>query len=314
MKKIHFLVIGLNPSIDNYLHCKNLKVNEKNLIDESQLIPGGKGFNVAACLAKQSEFVSILGFVGEQELDLFSSSLLLQKVKKLFIPIRGNTRINYKVIDDSSGDCTELNLAGFKITKEKINGLLALIEKNIEQYNLVSISGSIPPGVPPNFYARLIKLFKKYDVRCGLDSSGRELNYGVEALPDVLKINVHEMGELVGKELKTINQIVKATESLCHKGIQLVVVSMGRHGAIANNGSEVWQAIPPTTNVVNPIGAGDAMMAGCLFEYACKSPLKTLIKNATALATASVANMNLKDIKIHKVKEISRFIHLNQIQ
>ena len=149
------------------------------------------------------------------------------------------------------------------------------------------------------------------NVFCALDTSSGALCDGIKSIPHLLRINLGELEELNNRKIKSTQQIINAIEELHETGIELVVISRGEMGAIASDNREIWSAIPPKIKSVNPIGAGDAMMAGCLLQKSKESDLQEIIKFSTAFATTSIGfdnlqttNFQLFDENLNKTKLI----------
>lgn len=312
MNSVRFLSVALNPAMDILLHSDSFYVNGKNIINSASHFPGGKGFNVAVMLAKLGQSSSVIGFMGSKERGQFLASAKILSIKTFFIDAGDHIRANYKIINDQNGQCTEFNQPGSFISTDDVYHFINLFRRIVHRFDFVSFSGSIPPGISQNLYYDLIKIAKENDVQCALDASGEALLTGVESVPQILRINLGELDELRERKLKNTQQIIGAIQELHNKGIRLIVISRGKMGAIASDGQEIWNAIPPRIKSVNPIGAGDAMLAGCLLQKSKGSNLEELIRFSTAFATTSIGfddlqstNMEFIDDTIRKTQLIN---------
>lgn len=253
----------------------------------------------------------MMGFIGAKEKELFLSIARILKIETIFIDVDDSIRANYKIINDQDGRCTEFNQAGFTIPENMEKQFLSTFSKLINRFDFVSLSGSIPPGISPTIYSDLIKIARMNNVFCALDTSSGALCDGIKSIPHLLRINLGELEELNNRKIKSTQQIINAIEELHETGIELVVISRGEMGAIASDNREIWSAIPPKIKSVNPIGAGDAMMAGCLLQKSKESDLQEIIKFSTAFATTSIGfdnlqttNFQLFDENLNKTKLI----------
>jgi len=314
MKKMKFLAISLNPAIDYIIYCDHFKSYSKNIVMETSQFPAGKGRNVALALRKFSQKVSLLEILGKENVNVFKKDSLKFGIDSIFFCVDGYTRTNIKIIDGNKGKDTELNERGFSLDQGESQRILDFLAKHASDFGFVCISGSLPAGMEDNFYHQVVELVNSAGSRCALDTSGLPLQKGIAAAPAVLHVNRFELGELLGNSFRSNNEVYEATQHLIRMGICLVVVSMGREGALANNGRCSWLARPPEVIVRNTIGAGDVMLASIMYDFIKSTPLDILIKNATALATASTIELNLRDMEIKQADDIARNTKLSQIK
>ena len=153
------------------------------------------------------------------------------------------------------------------------------------------LSGSIPAGAPDDIYADLIDLLRGPAGRVVLDTSGAPLREALASSPEVVKPNVEELGELVGRRLETTADIRAAGESLLARGVGLVVVSMGGDGAMFLDGEQALLARPPKVAVRSTVGAGDAMVAAIVYAKILHLPLADLARLATGTGAYAVTRI-----------------------
>jgi 6-phosphofructokinase 2 len=152
---------------------------------------------------------------------------------------------------------------------------------------VVAIGGSIPLGVSPEIYRKIINLVKKCQVKVVLDVDGEALRQGIKALPNVIKPNIHELSELAGRELKDLDDIVSAARSINQQGVEIVLVSMGAKGILLVSDGQQYLAVPPKVSVESTIGAGDSSVAGFIFGLVRGKDLKQCLIYAVAAGTAT---------------------------
>ncbi len=166
------------------------------------------------------------------------------------------------------------------------------------------MSGSIAPGIPQTIYADLIKQATEAKVNTLLDSSGDFLCAGIGAGPTIIRINRAELGEATGLETGSVDEMAMAARGLLNGGTELVVVSLGREGALLVNSQGGWMAQPPRLNVVNAIGAGDVMSAGVVEAWQRGVEPASLLRSATALASASVLTLESGEVDRRVAREL----------
>jgi 1-phosphofructokinase len=258
------VTVTLNPAIDQTLSVPGFAAGRVNRVAESRSYAGGKGVNVACCLADLGVEVAATGFLGVENADIFEASFAHRGIADLFVRIPGRTRVGIKIVDERS-QTTDINFPGLTPAKRDLSELFKRVDELAESGGWFALSGSVPAGVPSTVYARLIDRIKPKFSEIILDTSGRPLREALKSAPDILKPNVDELGELVGRTLKTIADIRAAGESLLKGPTRLVVVSMGGEGAVFIDPFHTLLARPPKVAVRSTVGAGDAMVGGMLY-------------------------------------------------
>ena len=153
--------------------------------------------------------------------------------------------------------------------------------------DLVAIGGSLPLGVSPEIYRKIITLVKRCQSTVVLDVDGEALRKGITARPDVIKPNIHELSELVGRELKELDDIRAAAREINRQGVRIVLISMGARGILMVSEGQEYLASPPKVDVQSTIGAGDSSVAGFIFGLVNKKSLKDCLVYAAAAGTAT---------------------------
>jgi 6-phosphofructokinase 2 len=164
--------------------------------------------------------------------------------------------------------------------------MILKVEK-LEKPDIVTISGSLPPGVHPEIYRKIIEMAKNKEAKVILDTDGDALKAGSQGLPDIIKPNVHELSRLVDKKLITVDEILRAAQGIHKRGVRIVLVSMGAKGIILFSKKERYLASPPKVRVKNTIGAGDSAVAGFVYGLVIGNSLKKALMYAVAAGTAT---------------------------
>lgn len=161
----------------------------------------------------------------------------------------------------------------------------------LPEHDWFVLSGSAPAGVPPDYYADLIRQLKAAGKQVVLDSSGEPLRQGIAAAPWAIKPNIAELEELVGHPLPDLAAVIQAARHLVEQGMGCVVVSMGSEGALFVTAEECLQAIPPAVEVKSTVGAGDAMVAGFVAGRMRGASLSECARLATACALGALTQL-----------------------
>jgi tagatose 6-phosphate kinase len=278
------LTVTLNTALDITYRVGSLRPHASHRVSEVTERPGGKGVNVARVLAALGHEVTVTGFTGGA-----TGRVVLEKLAAVpgvvdaLVPISGATRRTIAVVDERTGDTTQLNEPGPFVTPTEWSSFQEAYGDLLPSASAVALCGSLPPGVPVGAYAGLVRTARAAGVPVLLDTSGEALRRGVAARPDIIKPNTDELAELTGS-----HEPLRATQDARRRGAGAVVASLGAEGLLAVTPEGRWRASPPTSVRGNPTGAGDSVVAGLLSGLVEHLPWPTRLTRATALAAATV--------------------------
>jgi 1-phosphofructokinase len=252
-----------NPSVDLTLEIPTLVRGAVHRITGQHQEPSGKGVNVTRALTNNdvaSLAVLVIGGPEGAELELL---LQAERVAYVTVRIADSVRVNIS-LTEADGTATKINAIGPMLRDEETQELLTAATAAGEGADWVLGSGSLPRGVNVDFYAHLGTAVRAGGARFALDSSGPALVAGLTARPEVIKPNLEELSEVVGRPLVTVGDAVAAARGLMTLGAQSVVVSLGRDGALLVDSLGVMHASASVANPKSTVGAGDALLAGYL--------------------------------------------------
>ncbi|MCJ2093940.1 1-phosphofructokinase [Methylobacterium sp. J-072] len=309
------LTLTLNPAIDQTVILDALVPGTVHRARSVTVHAGGKGVNVACCLADWGLPVAAAGILGADNAGPFDQVLAAKGIADGFIRIPGETRTNLKLLDRRSGDTTDINLPGLAVTGSALDAARAALLQRVEPGTLVVLAGSLPGSLPPETYADLSRLLKARGARVVLDASGEALaaSLAADPLPYAVKPNRHELEEWAGCSLPEIGDVRDAAFRLRTHGIPVVVVSLGAEGALFLTEGGAVHAHPPATQVTSTVGAGDALVAGLVAGLQAGLDLIGTAQLALAFAagklTRSGANLPPRDT----VEAIARTIRVEPL-
>jgi 1-phosphofructokinase family hexose kinase len=276
--------ITLNPALDRSIVVDCLVSDDANRIKSEVRYAGGKGIDVSRVIKVLGGESVALGFVGGYHGTELEQLLLRQGVKCDFIETRGETRTNILIFEKDKKAHTSLNAAGPEVNEIEVGELLEKI-KLVDDPEYVIISGSVPQRVDLDIYKEIVRIMKGRGAITALDADGEVMKRGITALPNIIKPNIHELGRLLGREMKDIFDVVDGAKELLDMGIEIVLVSMGGDGAILVSDEIAIKGVPPKVTVDSTVGAGDSFLAGFVL-----GKMRSLeIKDCLALAIASGA-------------------------
>jgi tagatose 6-phosphate kinase len=261
----YILTVTLNAAIDTTLTLASpLMMGHLNRAQEVLKLPGGKGINVARALHTLGIPVHVTGFAGGPAAALLNTGLAHSGINATFRPIAGNTRTCTAIIELDSHRVTEVNEPGPTITEAEAQNFFELYGVLLRNASAVVLSGSLPPGLPSNYYATLITRAHALRVPAMLDTSGQALAEGIAAKPLLVKPNAHEARYLLDREIQSIQDAIHAGQQLRARGAQTAMITLGAQGAVLALEHGAWHAHVEVASPVSIVGCGDALLAGFL--------------------------------------------------
>jgi 1-phosphofructokinase len=284
------LTVTLNPAIDQTVRLGSLALGQVNRADAVRLDPGGKGVNVAGCLADWGLAVTATGVLGRDNAPVFEAFFARKGIEDGFLRIDGATRTNIKLVQSAGADTTDINLPGAPVDAATARALPEAVAARAQAGGVVVLAGSVPQGLAPEIYARLTAMLAAKGARVVLDTSGAPLGHGLAAAapPFCVKPNRAELEAWAGRALPSLEAVTGAARALHEGGIALVCVSLGAEGAVFVSGEGVCVARLAAPRVVSTVGAGDALVAGIVSALREELPLEGVARRGVAFAAAKL--------------------------
>lgn len=257
------LTVTPNPSLDRTYELPVLDRGSVLRAVTDRVDPGGKGVNVSRAVAAAGHRTVAVLPLGGPEGALLSRLLGDLGIEVSGVPVTGSTRVNATLVE-ADGTLTKVNARGPEIRGTEAESLLEAVRALSADSDWIVCSGSLPRGLPPNWYAELVARIHRAGARIALDTSGAALTAALPERPDVVKPNTEELAEAVGRPLATLGDAVKAAEELGAHGAQAVLASLGADGQLLLDASGTYFGSAPAGVVRSNVGAGDASLAGFL--------------------------------------------------
>ncbi|NKQ57780.1 1-phosphofructokinase [Amycolatopsis sp. K13G38] len=258
------VTVTANPSIDRTVEVAAVTRGRVHRAPRALVHPGGKGVNVSRTLAKQGHPTTAVLVAGGAEGSELTGLLAAAGVATSRVSVGEPVRTNIAVAE-ADGTITKFNEAGPALSAEEAERLLEAATRALERgAGWLAGCGSLPPGMPAAFYARLVEIAHARGVNAAIDSSGAALAACLPAAPEVVKPNRSELAEYARIEVRTLGDAVKAAQQLRDHGARAVLASLGADGALLVDGTGVVHGEAPVARVRSTVGAGDAMLAGFL--------------------------------------------------
>lgn len=307
------VTLTLNPAIDQSAAVPNFTAGEVNRVDWERSDPGGKGVNVASFLSDLGFRVAVTGFLGRENGAVFERLFQDKGMIDRFLRVPGKTRVNVKIIDEAQHRITDINFPGQSVGEAELGRLTQAVTELVPDHQWFVLSGSLPAGVPAGYYAELVDLLKGAGKRVVLDTSGEPLSAALDTAPYAVKPNIAELEEVLGKRLPDHAAVAAAARSLVGRGIERVVVSMGKDGALFVDQREALLASPPAVEVKSTVGAGDAMVAGFVAAAIDERPLDECARLATATAVGALTQIGPRLPPLQTVESIMRQVTVRAV-
>ena len=280
--------VTLNPALDRTLYVESLVPGQSTRIRREARYAGGKGIDVSRALREMGSDSIALGLIGGFDGKELEGRLLLAGVACRFTRIANETRTNIIIQDEPSGAETALLARGPEVQPSELMDFLDVMEK-LPDMSFLIISGSLPPGLTPEVYSRMVTVGNERRARVVLDTTGDALRQGIHARPAVMKPNRFELAELAGKELADVRAVSEYSASLLDR-VETVLVSMGADGIVMVTRDRVFHARPPKVTVRSTVGAGDCAVAGFVHGLAAGDSNTDALRRAVATGTAATLN------------------------
>lgn len=309
----YILTVTLNPAVDKTAKVRNFSLAKEFRTKDIYLSAGGKGINVSQVLKKLEIKTKATGFQGGMAGGFIIDQLNKEGIRNDFIKVDGETRTSLTVLDPETKKITRILELGPQISPAEFRRFKKKFAVLLNQSCCAVFSGRNAFGLPDSAYAQLIKMAKKKRVITVLDTSGPALKEGLKAKPFLIKPNEEETKEVLNIDVQSIQDVKRSIEHFHRWGIPLVIISRGAKGAVFSNGREQWMAVPPRIKFQNPVGCGDALIAGFLAAFLRGRDLKGWAQEAIAVSAANALSINPGSIRKGDVRKIRARVTIRAI-
>lgn len=283
------VTMTVNPAIDKSSSVAHVTAERKLYCKLPRFEPGGGGVNVSRAIKKLGGKSLLLypagGLTGGRLKELLDREGLNHRP----LPIEGLIRESLVVIEESTGQQYRFGMPGPEFQEHEWKQFLTALSNVEPAPDFLVASGSLPPGVPADFYARVAHVGKERGAKVIIDVSGEAMKRALMEGVYLIKPNIREFRELVGKDIKEETQIKAEAKKLVKSGrSEVLVISLGAAGALAVAEEFAEHILPLTVPIVSKVGAGDSMVAGIVLSLARGKPLRESILFGVAAGSAAV--------------------------
>lgn len=307
------ITVTMNPAIDKTIEIDRLNRGNLNRIEKIEYDAGGKGINVSKTIHELGGESIATGFLGGNAGRVIEEILDSRGIKHDFVWVDGETRTNTKVCEQD-GTVTELNEKGPEVTPEQLTNLLEKLDDLADDNVLFILAGSIPGNMEKDIYARIIERVHKKGAKVLLDADGELFRKGLEQKPDMIKPNQWEIEELQGfSHGVSDKKLINVAEKMQTEGIDTVVISLGKNGALFVCGSYVAKGMPLKVDVHSTVGAGDAMVAAMAYSFEKKMEPRETARLCMAVSAGAVMTVGTKPPEKQLVKQLMKRVILEKV-
>jgi 6-phosphofructokinase 2 len=284
------ITITFSPCIDKSTSVPALIPEKKLKCTAPKLEPGGGGINIARAIKKLGGEATAIFPSGGYTGKYFNHLLEKENIDVVIIETGNETRENLIVLDECGNNQYRFGMPGTALTEIEWKKCLQAVQ-DIQDVEFIIASGSLPPGVPADVYARLSKTAKTKMAKFIVDTSGEALKLASEEGVYMLKPNLGELSYLAGKKEIPITEVKSIAQAIIAKGkCEVMVVSMGAAGAMLVTSSNAETFTPPEVERKSTVGAGDSMVAGIVYYLKQGKSLSQAVQYGVACGTAATLN------------------------
>jgi len=283
------LTVTMNPALDVSTSTEKVMDTHKLRCTAAILHPGGGGINVARVLHRLGGDGLALYPAGGANGQRLQQLIDQEQVRSHCIAIAGETRESFSVHEQSSGRDFRFVLPGPELAPGEWQACLRHVADLQAPPAYLVASGSLPPGVPADFHARLARLARQRGSRLVLDSSGPPLAAALAEGVYLVKPSLRELRELTGHPLNTEQDWHAAALQIIRAGqAQVVALSLGEDGALLVTADRALRARSLPVQVASSIGAGDSFVGGLLWALNRRESLEQSFRHGMAAGAAAL--------------------------
>ena len=305
MSPEQIVTITMNPAIDKSAMVDTILPEAKLRCSSVKNEPGGGGINVSKALNR----------LGKESYAVFpagghNGNLLQDLLRNENIPVRGlavtpETRENFIILETSTNNQYRFNIEAALLGEQDAARLMDILKELPVKPTLLVASGSLPGGIPENFYAGLAKWAASIHAKFILDTSGAPLQFAVTESVYLLKPNLSELARLAGKDkLSKEDAITAASQLIINGDIAMIVVSMGAEGAVLVTRETYDFVTAPKVKKLSTVGAGDSMVAGMVYMLSRNASPAEMIRFGVACGTAATMNSGTELFHVADVNKL----------
>jgi 1-phosphofructokinase family hexose kinase len=289
---------------------------------------GGSGVHATAIIQAFGGQSRAIGFLGGHSGALWVAAARTAGLDYQVVPISGETRQSYCIIDPQQGSVVESVEAGPACSPADLERLMACLTTsltaslgaNLPGCQMLIVSGSLPPGIPPDAYAGMIELARRHGVNTLADIHSEALKLALPARPWLIKPNLQEFHQLLGRQTSGLQELAATCRQLCEQTGTQIALSMGPDGLLLTTHEEQWRLQPPAVEMhlpdgdgVNVIGCGDALVGALAYEFCETGDLLAAARLGLAAAHANLGTYGSPQVDPAQARQLALAVNHDRI-
>ncbi|MFO7881073.1 MAG: hexose kinase [Kosmotogaceae bacterium] len=297
------LSLTMNPCLDRYFYIDTLKEDDTNRVNNIMDYPAGKGIDISRAINEMkghSVAITLLGGdTGKQIMEMLDKEGVVYST----VNLNHNTRTN--IIIQTKENQYRFSVPGLPIDKIEEKKVLKNIETLLREGDYLLISGSIPQGLPDDFYYRIINKANEMGSKVYFDADNELLLKGIKASPWGIKPNLHEFSRLIGEEPETEKAIIKSLKDTAETySLKDILLTLGKDGAICLIEGSVFRVKVPEVKVNSAVGSGDTFLGVYCMYRETGHKLEFCLKIAGAASSAAAMTSGTELCKYDDAKDL----------
>ncbi len=306
--------VTINPAIDIFVNVERVEPTKKLRCSAPKRDPGGGGINVARVAHRLGGRVVAIYPVGGAIGKLLQRLVEREGIDSVTTPSHVETRENFTAYEEKSGEQYRFVLPGSALHKAEWEACLDRLATLPEKPKIVVASGSIPPGVPEDFFARVARLARGFGAKMVLDTSGAALKAALAEGVTLIKPNLNEFSDFVGQPLTHEQDRIAACRRLiADKRVEAVALTLGKDGALLVTADGAWRSAPLQVEVVSAVGAGDSFLGGVVASLAQGERLDHAFRVGIAAGSAAVMSPGTELCREEDVRQLLGQVRVSEV-
>ena len=309
------VTITINPAVDIFVTVGHVEPTRKMRCSAPKRDPGGGGINVARVVHRLGGSVAAIYPTGGAIGKLLQRLVEREGIASIVTPSHVETRENFTAYEEDSGEQYSFVLPGSRLHDIEWQACLDRLSSLPDKPKFVVASGSVPPGVPDDFFARVAKCAKGFGAKIIVDTSRAALAAVLKEGVMLIKPNLAELSEFVGATLDSDRDRIAACRKLAANGhAEAVALTLGDQGAMLVTAEHAWRAQPLKVDVVSTVGAGDSFLGGLVATLAAGKSLEEAFRVAVAAGGAAVTSAGTELSHAADVKRLLPQVEVREIE
>lgn len=308
------LTVTPNPCVDKTVYVDQIATGAFNRAERYSCVAGGKGCNVSKAVKTMGgdtrALVVVGGHTGRHVVEMMEQD---EGVECLPVWVDSSTRTITTVLEEKTQRQTSFFEPGSRVTEAEGVRIVEAFRSAVSDVAVVTLSGTVSDSAIAWLYSKLIPIAREVGAKVILDSHGPEFIEGINLTPYMIKPNLQEAEEALGRTISDEAAQWEAIASFHKRGIEQVVLSLGKDGALVSRGDTKLRVIPPTIDEVNAVGSGDAFVAGFALGLAEDRGLEETARLACAMGAANASSWDIGHFDTALVAKLEKGVTVKMI-